>query len=56
MPQPRHTPTLTPTTAEFLLALVNNLTLSVGAEDFDQALDQVVRARGELRAVIDSQS
>lgn len=44
---------MTKATAEFLLRLVGELTLSVGADDFDDALPRVLQAREELRAEID---
>jgi hypothetical protein len=41
-------------TAKIALAAMGNLTLTVGAPDFDQALADVLRARQELQAIIDS--
>jgi hypothetical protein len=40
---------ISPDTAEFLLGLVNRLTLEVGAEDFDHAMEKVLKARRELQ-------
>jgi hypothetical protein len=40
--------TVTRDTALFLLTLVDGLTLSVGASDFEQVVSQVIKARGEL--------
>lgn len=45
---------MTKGTAEFLLRLVGELTLNVGADDFDDALPRVLQAREELRAEIDA--
>jgi hypothetical protein len=39
---------ISPETAEFLLGLVNKLTLEIGAPDFDEAVQAVLKARTEL--------
>jgi len=59
MPAPRRAsgkpparPTITTPTARFLLGILDGLTLTVGAEDFDQAASAVLRARAELRAML----
>jgi hypothetical protein len=41
-------------TARFLLGLLNQQQLSIGAPDFDEALANVLRARTELQAVIEA--
>lgn len=43
---------MTKSTAEFLLGLLNKQTISVGAPDFDDAVNAVLAARAELLAVL----
>ena len=44
---------MTPDTATLLLDILNNLTLQVGAPDFDQVAPRIITARTELRAVLE---
>lgn len=39
-------------TAQFLLTLLNQQKLEIGAPDFDEAVASVIRARSELRAIV----
>lgn len=43
---------MTRETAEFLLGLLGGLTLNAGADDFDQAVAAIQKARAELLAEI----
>ena len=47
---------MTKGTAEFLLAMLGNITLNVGADDFDEAVKDVLEARKELQAVVAGES
>ena len=43
---------MTPETAQFLLGVLNGLTLNVGADDFEQVARQVMQARAELLTIV----
>lgn len=43
---------LSASSAAFLLDLVNAQQLTIGAPDFDEAVERVIRARQELKAII----
>lgn len=43
---------MSPDTARFLLDLLHAQTLNVGAPDFEEAVGRVIRARGELLAIV----
>lgn len=46
---------MTQDTAKFLLALLHTQQLAVGASDFDESLEKVLRARKELQEIIDNE-
>lgn len=46
---------LSVSSARFLLHLLSQQNLQVGAPDFDEAVASVLRARQELQAIIDSE-
>lgn len=42
-------------TATFLLALVDNITLSAKGLDLEEVVGKIIRARSELQAVLESE-
>lgn len=44
---------MTSDTAQFLLGILDTVTLNVGAPDFEETAGRVIAARRELRLIVD---